>query len=137
MKITLINGTTKVLLADHGASSPSDLQVEVAGAVQTGEFVRAVQARSWHRGNRRTSLRFGVTRLHDSLPAAMAFLTLHAAEMSVEGLLVIEYRGSNGQRGERYLPECVVASVSSRHTGCTTFHEYQLVGGLLTSVRPL
>lgn len=127
MKVSIGN----FVLADGVTSFVSGYNEDVQTTIQEDKPIRADATKYRDRGNKSTSISFSVTRLHGSLRAAFAFLLSHGAEAPGQGLIAFEATDGGG-RTVRYLVNGVLAQVGSSFTGATTFHRYQIRGGVVS-----
>lgn len=138
MRLTLISGTTKVLLADH-TDAVGGFDPEFSQGVQQATGIRAANGRPLARGNVAVALPFTVTRTaFTTLEAAYAYKCDHAGTVLAltKPCLEVETLGYDGVRQVRYLTQVAVESVRPRSVGVTVITLYQLRGAKFQKTNP-
>lgn len=104
-----------------------DLKINHQRVVQVGEFLRALTAQPFARGNRKTTMSWSITREHADFRAAEQFLLSHSAEIPASGTLMLIAEGS-GQKTYK-LSNAELQTHESKRIGVTTLHTYTFIGG--------
>jgi len=116
--------------------SPERLRIETGRAVQTTETLRGSVARVIDRGNRRTELRFRVTRRHASAEAASTYALTHAAALAQAAGPLVLTSEDGGARARHILGDAAVREVRCEPSGLLTVSDYRILGGSFTTPEP-
>ena len=121
-------------LASGDKESPNNLNVQRNSASQVVEGLRWSEAKTFDRLNRKVTVRFSVTRLHDTLADAERFILTHGTSVPTSGL--VQFVLSDNSSLWMNASTCVCTPVDSKEIGRTTTHDYSLIGGSILSVKP-
>jgi hypothetical protein len=115
-------------LAAGGIESPADLKINGQRNTQPFFGLRAVAAKYIDRLNARNTISFKITRLHASIDAAQTYMLLH--QSTVPGGGTVSFYSESGSKFT--MTDSVLQVVDQNHLGKTTFHNYSLVGGVIS-----
>ncbi|MDR0679731.1 MAG: hypothetical protein LBF42_01690 [Puniceicoccales bacterium] len=130
----------KILIGDivlasgvEAHESPYDVSIRSEREVQIVETLRSNVAKSYDRGNQRTTISFKVARRHSSIEDAQQFVLSHGAALVnlATALTVIEEPSGD----EFVLSDASVAAVQSSSSGSASIHEYRVVGGNFSKIQ--
>lgn len=131
MKVTLDNA----VLAAGGQEGPANFRLSTAWSVQFVELVRSRFSDQFTRENIRHEITFNVTRLHESIQAAMKFILDHAETLPASGVLSFLTTGSGASR--RWINRATLLRADCiQQVGMTTIWSYQLAGGQILKTDP-
>jgi|ERR1035437_87413 hypothetical protein len=120
------------VLCEGNEDSPTNLQIEETRSPQVVEGLRWSKVKVYDRLNKRTTIRFTINRLSDSLGNAERFMLMHGSQVPNSGLMQITaYDGSS-----IFMDATSCQTVSGKQLGCTTIHDYAFVGGATQTSRP-
>ena len=117
-------------LSNGGYETPDKFSIRTDRLVQTAQFLRGKQNKKIDRGNRHTAITFSVTRLFNTVPDAEQYILMH--ETTIPGTGLVTFRTL--ANGKFYLQNAVIQTTESHQTGKTTFHSYQIEGGILSTL---
>lgn len=124
------------VLAAGGSEAPDGLRLTHNRAAQTADYIAADQGETFSRGNARRELSFTVTRTHDHLRAATAFILDHPENLADSGTLLVEQRETAGVV-RRWSSEAVLLRADLvQQIGITTIWLYQFALGPITKADP-
>lgn len=132
MKISIITGEgvdakTFVLADSDKGICHTGLRITGRRVTQITRPLRAAKIRARNRGNAEKVVTFEVARLHKTPKDAEQYLLEHADSVPGDGRVVFEAVG----RVKRLMENAVIDTVDSRYHGATTWHTYQIIGGLI------
>lgn len=124
------------VLADHGVTTVADFRFAGQRTIEVVDLIRAADVRIFDRKNRRSTVTFRVSREHDSHAAAEQFIFDHEMACPATGMLTIECITPSGARKYYYIRGVGIEVVEATYKGSTTFHTYNIVGGMITKTKP-
>ena len=108
----------------------TSLDIDGRRVVDVQEFPEGLETKVFDRGNRSKAISFSATRQHKDTDAAFKFAWLHDELVPIKA--DVEIGGPYG--GWRlFLVGAGVPVCQSKAEGCRTYHNYQIVGGLLAT----
>ncbi|MDR1255767.1 MAG: hypothetical protein LBJ94_02490 [Puniceicoccales bacterium] len=113
--------------------SPYDVNIRSEREVQVTGTLRGSTARSYDRGNQRTTVNFKVTRRHGSVEDAQKFVLIHGASLGnlSTSLTIVEEPSAV----QFILSDAAIVSVQSSANGSASVHEYRIVGGNFSQIQ--
>jgi len=132
MKIRLNN----TYLAAGELEGPSALRVGGQQVVQPAQLFRALQTVYYGKNLHSQTISFLVVRAHNSAEDAEFFALMHYAGLPKEGDLIFTIGTGASERACMIEDAVLQGTPEIRHEGSTTFTNYNLVGGLLTTTEP-
>ena len=136
MKIRIYNSAENFWLSEEGELSPDSLHVNGERVIQIADLLREDSANFFNRKNAKTIITFSVTREHDSVRLAEAYLLQHEAEIPDSGIVEFISYDELGGEDSFYFPTGFLKTTDAAYNGCTTFHSYTLIGGRITTDKP-
>lgn len=119
----------------RGRYPVADISLNGARLYRTASGWRADTVEHFYQNNRETVLTFTVVRDHENLEDAASFCLTHEEEVPTKGTL--ELTMSYGAKTvKRWMSKALVARVTSRAIGITTWHTYEIKGGQFTNEPP-
>lgn len=116
-------------IAAGGKESPKNFRISATRDVQVLKFLRGLNAKSVNRGNRQVNVVFEVTRLFDNEEEAERFVLEHENTLPGGGEVhFISELNTNVLK----LRDAVLTQNESSYMGATSFHSYQISGGIIT-----
>jgi len=128
-------GTT-ILAGEKPTEQPDGLQINGRRLGQEGNFLRAVQARMFDRGNVKMTVAFSVHRQHADILTAQYFVVKHAADLPGSGTVDISAESEAGAEAHLYLENALLTITGHQQRGVSTIHAYTIEGGLVTAANP-
>jgi len=126
--VELANGAVR---AQDQSAGPTDFRLNGRRLEQERQFTRATAVSMKDRGNLKTSISFGVTRLHASVEDAEYFVLSHYQSLPGEGDVVFTARSASGGVARLKLVNATIAITDHHYKGCRTWHSYQISGGAM------
>jgi hypothetical protein len=124
-----------VVVLAGGISSneqPYDFVISNSRQAQIVSTVRASTARGFDRGNQRTILEFKVSKKHNSVEEAQAYVMQHAASLqNLETTLTVIGEPSQDIYS---LGDAVIKEVRSTSDGIVSTHAYKIIGGNFSKI---
>jgi len=136
MKITFqhtdLNGRAGSTIICAGTSDgPSDMSIDGEGLLQLVQFPRAAEIKPFGRGNKQTTVAFGINRTFSTLVSAELYsVDLHAVE-GLDGILRMDMGSQFGGLAGQRLLTCGCQRARSHLEGVTVFAQFVFVGGAL------
>lgn len=113
----------------------SGWQLDGERDVQVIKGIRAVEVTPVDRQNTATSLKFTVTRDHDTIEAAELFAMTHELELANKGVLVMTASAGQANQAVVYL-KAQLKNVSVKYEGMLSMTTYTFMGGKTATKRP-
>jgi hypothetical protein len=113
---------------------PTNLKVNSSRKVQIVEYLRGPQVVANPRQNHKTSISFQVQREWPDTDSASKFMLTHPLTIPDSGTGIFISEGNS--KITIYLASTCVEVTNGNQIGCRTFHEYTIVGGELTTIKP-
>jgi hypothetical protein len=138
MRIIIKSGTTEQIICDgHVAGAdksvgPSNLRVEGPVLPQVRERLRATEVAISNRYNRRTVVRFSVTRECQSAKAAEKYAFTHQRDCQRADTLICLAEGADGSTEKLTLASAHIGNVVCEQIGVSVIVTYDIQGGALT-----
>jgi hypothetical protein len=128
MKILV--GTFVLAGGSSANEQPYDFKISHSRQVQIATSMRAAAVKGFDRGNQQTTLEFKVSRKHDSVEGAQAYVIQHAASLNglSSTLTIIE----EPSQDVYLLSDAVISETQSTGEGIVSLHAYRIVGGNFT-----
>ena len=128
-------GTTE-LTGEDMRERPGDLRINGRRLVQEATFLRALQARMYNRKNVKTTISFQVSREHDDIITCQEFMLSHYYGLPGSGNAKFVCESDSGSQATLWLANAVLGVMDFYHKGVSSFHVYQLAGGMITTEDP-
>jgi len=113
--------------------SPASIAVDEERLTQVVKGLRWKASKVLDRQNKETQIRFGITRRFSSIGLAQKFILTHGLYVPNNGL--VEFRLFDGS--SVYMQASQVRTINGTHTGTTTIHHYNIIGGAIQIQKPL
>ena len=135
--LTPTGGTTRWLAGTPGTSerehsSASDIRINGEILTQENNYLRSQTGEVVDRGNLKTTITFGTSRLFATANEAEMFSADYDSTSPRSGTLILEFVQPLGSVTRRYLRKAVVFPPVRQVIGCTVILNYTVRGGAIT-----
>ena len=124
-------------LCEDGQLAPNSLRINGRRQIQIAQFLRAAVGKPLNRKNTITTISFSVVREHASARVAEGYMLQHEAEIPEDGIVTFFCPDENEAEDIFFFDAGVLDTTEASQIGVSTEHSYTLIGGRVTTVKPV